>query len=86
MGHCFRIVAPISGLPLFKHRRAPADGAVARLVVGVYEVQYDIYPAHGASFGQICQYPSLDNFVEPLYYGRPLLAVRNKVLDTVAIH
>ena len=66
--------------------RRYADGAVARVVVGVNQVLDDIHPAHGAAVRQICPYPGFDGAVESLYHGRFLLAFSGKVLNTVAFH
>ena len=66
--------------------RSHADGAMARVVVGVNQVLNDIYPAYSAAVRQICPYPGLDNAVESLYHGRLLLALTSKVLDTMALH
>ena len=71
---------------LFDIGRRPADGAVARVVLGVNQVLDDVYPAHGASVRQIYQYPGLDGLIESLYHGRLLVALTDKVLDTVAFH
>ena len=66
--------------------RSHADGAVARVVVGVNQVLDDIHPAHGPAVGQIYPYPGLDGLVESLYHGRLLLALTRKVLNTVALN
>ena len=44
--------------------RSHADGAVARVIVGVNQVLNDIHPAHGAAVRQIFLYHSLDAAVE----------------------
>ena len=66
--------------------RNHADGAVARVVLGVTQVLDDIHPAHGTAVRQICPYPGLDGSVKSLYNGRLLLALTGKVMDTVALH
>ena len=66
--------------------RRHADGAVARVVVGVNQVLDDIYPAHGAAVRQICQYPGFDSPIESLRHGRLLFALTGKLLNTVAFH
>ena len=66
--------------------RSHADGAVARVVVGVNQVLDDIHPAHGPAVREICPYPGYDGAVESLYYGRLLLAFTGKVLNTMALH
>ena len=66
--------------------RSHADGAVARVVVGVNQVLDDIDLAHGAAVRQICPYSGLDGSVESLYHGRLLFALTGKVLNTVALH
>ena len=66
--------------------RRHADGAVARVVVGVNQVLDDFYPAHGAAVRQICPYPGLDSPIKSLHHGRILFALTGKVLDTDAFH
>ena len=63
-----------------------ADGAVARVVVGVHQVLDDIHQTHGATVRQICPYPGLDGAVKSLHHGRLLLDLTGKVLNTVALH
>ena len=66
--------------------RRHADGAVARVVVGVNQVLDVIYPAHGTAVRQICPYPGLDSPIKSLHNGRLLFALNGKVLDTVALY
>ena len=65
---------------------ANADGAVARVVVGVHQVLDDIHPTHGAAVRQICPYPGHYGGVKSLHHGRLLLALTGKVLNTVLLH
>ena len=66
--------------------RRHADGAVARVVVGVHQVLDEVHPTHGAALRQICPYPGFDGAVKSLHHGCLLLAFTGKVLDTVALH
>ena len=63
-----------------------ADGAVARVVVGVNQVLEDIHSAHGASVRQICPYLGLDVPIESLHHGHLLFALTGKALNTLAFH
>ena len=71
-------------LPLDIGRRH-ADGAVARVVVGVDQVLDYIHLTHGATVRQMCPYSGLDGAVKSLHYGRLLLALIAKLLNTVAL-
>ena len=66
--------------------RSHADGALARVVEGVYQVLDDIHPGHGAAVRQIYPYAGLDGAVKSLHHDRLLLAFTGKVLDIVAFH
>ena len=71
-------VQPETVFVLLYINRHHADGAVARMVVGVHQVLDNIYPAHGAGVRQICSYPHLDGSIESLYHGRFLFALTGK--------
>ena len=66
--------------------RRHADGAVARMVVGVHQVLDDIHPTHGAMVRQKCLYAGLDVAGKSLHHGRLFLALTGKVLNTVALY
>ena len=66
--------------------RRHADKAVARVVIGVYQVLDDIHPTKGAAVRQICPYPGLEGAVKSLHHGRLLHALTGKVLNTVALN
>ena len=63
-----------------------ADGEVARVVVGVYQVFNYINLADGVALQKISLYSSLNGSVELLYHGRILLSFTYNVLDIVALH
>ena len=63
-----------------------ADGAVARVVVGVNQVLDDINQAHCAAIRQVCPYPGFDGSVKSLYNGHILFALTGKVLDIVSLY
>ena len=50
--------------------RRHADGAVARVVIKVYQILDDIHQTHGATVRQICLYPGHDGPIESLHHGR----------------
>ena len=66
--------------------RRHADGAVARVVVGVHQVLDDVHTTHGAAVLQIYPYLGFAGAVKSLHHGCLLLDFTGKVLDTVALH
>ena len=63
-----------------------ADGAVVQVIVKVYQVLDDAHPTNGAAFRQICLYFGHDAAVKSLHYGRLVLAITGKDLNTVELH
>ena len=63
-----------------------SDKAMARIVVGVYQVLNDIHLAHNAALSQICLYLSLNGEIESLLSSSVLLAITGKVRDIMKLH